>query len=29
MTLQTLPQKDLLSEAVFTYSITPSSDPDF
>ncbi|MDU5247132.1 MAG: hypothetical protein E6180_02325 [Varibaculum cambriense] len=29
MTLQTLTQKDLLSEAVFTYSITPSSDPDF
>lgn len=29
MTLQTLTQKDLLSKAVFTYSITPSSDPDF
>ena len=29
MTLQTLTQKDLLSKAVFTYSITPSSDQDF
>lgn len=29
MTLQTLTQKDLLSKAVFTYSITPSSDPNF
>lgn len=29
MTLQTLTQKDLLSKAVFTYSLTTNPDPDF